>query len=154
MTIWDFQNNLSTTLQAWAAASIGAGLLMQVADDEVIKGVGEQFAGWGLVNMAIATFGKRSAARRRQEPDAFSAAVVTKETRNLQRLLWLNTGLDVLYVLGGLRLAQTKGAEDPRWRGRGLGIVVQGGFLFFFDAIQATALGRQTFEEAQLTEGG
>lgn len=140
MTIWDFQNNLSTMLQGWAASSIGSGLMMSATDEEMVKGMGEQFAGWGLVNMAIATFGKRSAARRRTEPDALTAAVVAKEHRNLQRLLWLNTGLDVLYVLGGLRLAQTKGGDDARWRGRGWGIVVQGGFLLFFDAVQATAL--------------
>ncbi len=80
--------------------------------------------------------------RRRAEPDALSPAVVAKEQRNLQRLLWINTGLDVLYILGGLKLVQTKGAGDARWRGRGWGIVVQGGFLFFFDAFQAMALTR------------
>jgi hypothetical protein len=143
MSIWDFQKNLSTTLQGWAATSIGTGLLMTATDEDMVKGMGEQFAGWGMINLAIATFGKRSAARRRKQPDALSPAVVAQETRNLQRLLWINTGLDVLYVLGGLRLVQTKGAEDARWRGRGWGIVVQGGFLFVFDAIQATALARQ-----------
>lgn len=143
MTIWEFQDNLSTTLQGWAASSIGSGIMMSASDEDVVRGMGEQFAGWGAVNMAIATFGKRSAARRRQEPDALSPAVMAKEQRNLGRLLWINAGLDVLYVLGGLRVVQTKGAEDARWRGRGWGIVVQGGFLFFFDVIQAVALGRR-----------
>lgn len=147
MTIWDFQRNLSTTLQGWAASSISSGLLMTTAREDLVKGMGEQFAGWGAVNMAIATFGKRSAASRRQEPDALTPAVIAKEQRNLARLLWINAALDVLYVLGGLRVVRTKGAADERWRGRGWGIVVQGGFLFFFDVIQALALGRRGRDE-------
>ena len=143
MTIWDFQNSLTTTLQGWAAASIGSGLMMSAADDNFVKGMGEQFAGWGLVNLAIATVGKRSATRHRAEPDAFSPIVMANEHRRLQRLLWVNTGLDVLYVLGGMHLVHTKGADDVRWRGRGWGIMVQGG-LFFFDAVQALALTRDT----------
>ena len=34
------------------------------------------------------------------------------------------------------------GAAEARGRGRGLGIVLQGGFLFFFDLLNALALRR------------
>ena len=54
----------------------------------------------------------------------------------------VNTGLDVLYVLGGWRAMRGRGSADTRWRGRGLGIVLQGGFLFFFDLLNALALRR------------
>jgi hypothetical protein len=46
----------------------------------------------------------------------------------------------VLYVLGGLWLARTKGEDDEFWRGSGWGIVVQGAFLFVFDLIHARQL--------------
>ncbi len=153
MTIWDFQDRLSTTLQGWAASSIGTGLMMTAADEDTVRGMGEQFAGWGAINMAIATFGKRSAAGRREEPNALAPDTLAKEQRNLQRILWVNTGLDVFYVLGGLRLVQTKGREDARWRGRGWGIVVQGGFLFFFDLFQALAVGRLPAASAETERG-
>jgi hypothetical protein len=36
-------------------------------------------------------------------------------------------------VTGGTALALRRGQSDPYWRGAGLGIVVQGGFLLLFD---------------------
>ena len=62
------------------------------------------------------------------------------ESRRLERVLWGNTALDVLYVLGGVWLMQGWGAESPLWRGHGLGVVIQGGFLFFFDLYHAITL--------------
>lgn len=146
MSIWDFQKRLSATLSGWAASSMGSGALMIALGDEYLKGMGEQFAGWGAVNMAIAQFGNRSAARRRTEPDAYTPAVMDEERRKLSRLLWINAGLDVVYVLGGLYMASTRGATDERWRGRGWGIVAQGGFLLAFDVVQALALAGENEE--------
>ena len=100
------------------------------------RGVGEQYVGWGVVNALIALIGRRP-------PAAANMLVeVAAKKRTLSRLLWLNTGLDVLYVLGGWRLMRGRGATNARWRGRGLGIVLQGGFLFFFDLLNALALRR------------
>jgi hypothetical protein len=63
--------------------------------------------------------------------------VLAREARNLRRILLINTGLDVLYVTGGIALALTLGADNPFWRGNGWGVVVQGGFLFAFDLFHA-----------------
>ncbi|MBM4427863.1 MAG: hypothetical protein FJ031_11590 [Chloroflexi bacterium] len=63
-----------------------------------------------------------------------------KETANLKRILLINTALDVFYVAGGIALIFTLGAENPEWRGHGWGIIVQGGFLFFFDLFHALKL--------------
>lgn len=144
MSIWDFQKRLSATLTGWAASSMGTGALMVALGDEYVKGMGEQFAGWGAVNMAIAQVGNRSAAKRRADPDAFAPTVLAEEQRKLSRLLWINAGLDVAYVLGGLYMAHSRGATDERWRGRGWGIVAQGGFLLAFDVVQALALARES----------
>jgi hypothetical protein len=40
-------------------------------------------------------------------------------------------------VLGGVWLIQTWGADAALWRGHGWGVVIQGGFLFFFDFLHA-----------------
>ena len=140
MNLWHFQRRLTNLLLGWAAASIGVGLAVGRGDDAMRRGVGEQFAGWGVVNALIAVIGRRGASRRRSRPEAGAPEAVAAEKRMLSRLLWLNTGLDVLYVLGGRRVMRRRGATNAHWRGRGLAIVMQGGFLFFFDLLNALAL--------------
>ncbi len=142
MKLWHFQRRLTGLLLGWAAASIGVGLAVGRGGDALRRGVGEQYAGWGVVNAIIAIVGRRGAGRRRSRPEGNTPEAIAAEKRMLARLLWLNTGLDVLYVLGGRRVMRGRGAGDTHWRGRGLGIVLQGGFLFFFDLLNALALRR------------
>jgi hypothetical protein len=98
--------------------------------------------GWGAINLAIALFGQRSSNRRRAAADGRSPEVMAREQKKLSRLLWINAGLDILYILGGVWLAQTRGASDPRMLGWGWCIVVQGAFLFVFDLVNALLLAR------------
>jgi hypothetical protein len=51
-------------------------------------------------------------------------------------LLWINTALDVLYVLGGLWWAK-RDSGDGEAKGNGLGVMIQGAFLFVLDLIHA-----------------
>ena len=142
-TIWQFQQNLTRRLLAWSGFSIAAGLGMQLGD-AFWRGVGAQAMGWGAIDALIAWFGRRSAGRKQAKLlDPLSPIVVVKEARNLQRLLWFNTALDVIYVMGGLLLALTKGRTNYTWRGHGWGIIVQGGFLFLFDLYHAMQLSRK-----------
>jgi hypothetical protein len=93
------------------------------------------------VDAAIAVFGARMSKKKQAGiQDSERAEVEAREARWLERVLWINTCLDVLYVLGGVWLAQTMGAESPRWKGHGVGVVIQGGFLFFFDFFHARVL--------------
>lgn len=139
-TIWQFQQILTRRLLAWSGFSIAAGLGMQLGD-VFWRGVGAQAMGWGAIDALIAWFGRRSAERKQAKlPDPLSPVVVVKESRNLQRLLWVNTALDVIYVMGGLLLALTKGRTNRTWRGHGWGIVIQGAFLFLFDVYHALRL--------------
>jgi hypothetical protein len=74
--------------------------------------------------------------------DPLERTWLLSEERSLRRLLLINTGLDVLYVVGGAVLALTLGVGDPTWRGHGWGIVVQGAFLFVFDLFHAQQVPR------------
>ena len=85
-------------------------------------------AGWSALQAGLA--------------DPTKPAHLLREERNLRRLLLINTGLDVLYVAGGVALALTLGASNPTWRGHGWGIVVQGAFLFAFDLIHVRRVPR------------
>ncbi|MDX2161579.1 MAG: hypothetical protein SF162_09660 [bacterium] len=137
MSIWSFQQVLSQRLLAWNIWNFTGGLLMLLSQNAFVQGVGSQFSGWAVINALIAIFGQNGAARRRATlADAETPERRAKEARNLRLILWVNAGLDLLYMLGGWRLL-TRAHNRERLRGVGLGILLQGVFLFVFDVIHA-----------------
>jgi hypothetical protein len=140
MTIWQFSEQVSRRLLAWnvlnfmvgAALTLGAPL---TPDPARRRGLASQFMGWAVINIGIAVFGSLAANRRRASlPNSDAPEVTAKEARNLSRLLWINAGLDVLYMFGGARLQRN---PKPTWSGMGSGIIFQGLFLLIFDIIHA-----------------
>lgn len=140
MTIWEFSKQVSYRLLAWAGLSVFGGLGLIWGKRPFWRGVGVQCVGWGLVDAVIALVGRRST-RRKQRAAETDPAAAGDERRSLARLLWINTGLDVFYVLGGVWLLRKRG-EEASWRGHGWGVIVQGAFLFFFDLWHALRLRR------------
>ena len=141
--IWQFQMGLSARLMRWAGFSIGTGTALALTGERFKQGVGSQFVGWGVIDGLLAFFGAQTAAKQSAEPEAQTPERQTAERRKLRTLLSVNAGLDVLYILGGLWLARTKGEDDEFWRGSGRGIVIQGAFLFVFDLVHALRLQRE-----------
>ncbi len=137
MTFWDFNRLLTSRLMTWAMTSTILGLILS-AFGSFGRGLGSQFVGWAIVNAAIAFFGGRSSENKFTAlgDQAYDPALQAEEARKLRRLLWINFGLDVLYMWGGWRLMTRKGAGG-RTRGTGLGIILQGLFLFVFDGVHA-----------------
>jgi carboxylesterase len=161
INIWKFQISLSKRLLIWAAGSTLAGLVLVVFTSGFWNGFGIQALAWGVIDALIAVFGLwMSRRRRRSVPDAEDPALTEEgvrpsgarpsgvrpsgvqlsENRKLRRTLWINTGLDLLYITGGIVLAATLGRGNPAWRGHGWGIILQGAFLFFFDLIHAQSV--------------
>ena len=141
MTIWDFQTRLTRRLFVWSALSVAFSTLTIFSADNFLRGLAIQCFVWGVIDGAIALFGERASAKKRLiVQGSASAENEAKESRWLSRILWVNTGLDVLYILGGIWLMKTWGAESPLWRGHGVGVVLQGGFLFLFDFFHAVSL--------------
>jgi hypothetical protein len=141
MNIWDFSIRLTRCLLVWSALSVLVSILTVFSSNPFLRGLAIQFLAWGLVDGAIAIYGMRRSTKKQaniQEVDRVE--IESKEARWLSRVLWINTGLDVLYVLGGLWLMQTWGTDNPLWKGHGVGVVIQGGFLFFFDLYHAFSL--------------
>ncbi len=122
-----FAATVTRRLMGWSALSVAAGVPLAASQAPLLRGLGQQFIAWGAIDGAIALAGRWSQ-RRKAEHDAAGEEIAT-----LRRLLLVNAGLDVFYVAGGLALAVRRGQDDPYWRGVGLGIVVQGGFLLAFD---------------------
>jgi hypothetical protein len=141
MDIWQFQMKITDRLGIWAIISMLMGILMSRSSRKEVQGAGKQFLGWGIVNAGIAGVGKISAARQLKNiEDPQAPGIVHQETKKLSRLLWLNSALDILYILGGARLMKRRRDPTKSWYGQGIGIMLQGGFLFFFDLIHVLRL--------------
>jgi hypothetical protein len=122
MTVWKFQEALARRLFLWGGLSLLAGALLALSQSGFWRGVRIQAAGWGAVDAGVATVGLR-AARVRQEGGADQAAEI-KGPLSLRRWLFVNTGPDVIYVMGGAWLAAVKGKQNDSWRWHGVGIVL------------------------------
>lgn len=147
MNIWKFQRDLSRVLGFWGLMNIIGGVLLIAGSGLTsnkrprITAIGIQSAGWGVINALIAYFGFRSSQKKEANlPDPLNEEIQQKESRNLKRLLLINTGLDVLYSLGGASLIWKGDRNRPQIAGHGFGILIQAVFLFFFDLFHAARL--------------
>ncbi len=140
---WQFQQTLTRRLSIGALVSILLGLGMFLLRTPLWNGIAIQFVAWGLIDLLIAQGGAVGTRKRRARLTVEQAAAAApQEARNLARILWINTALDVLYMLGGVLAARFPGASNPLWLGTGIGIFLQGAFLFFFDWFHALRVPR------------
>lgn len=128
-------------LGAWSALSVAvgaAGLAGQAAGAwpaawaPVVLGFSIQCLVWGAIDGAIAALGARDRRRRLAASEPSDTRAGAAFGARLLRLLRLNAGLDVLYVLAGIAVLTLW--RTPEGLGHGLGVIVQGGFLLVFDA--------------------
>jgi len=128
-SIWKFESDLTQRLLVWSYLSVPGGLFLWLTAKDFGRGFGIQAVFWGLVDMLIALFGTRSADRRMATADP------QREANFIRRILWINFGLDVFYILGGVWMILSW--QRDFWQGTGWGIVFQGAFLFLFDLYHA-----------------
>lgn len=137
LNIWQFQRILSQRLKAWNLVNVVIGSLLGLFG-RYWRGFGSQSIGWGLINMGIATLGERSAQHRSTQVDAFLSETMAREAVRLRNILWLNAGLDALYMVAGRSLVQrSRDPEKAMRRGIGRGIMLQGFLLLVFDIYHA-----------------
>jgi len=126
-------------LLLWGAASlfVGTGLLawlrLGARNSTLLEQFAIQTAGWGTAEIALGALARTSLAVR-------DLAGATR----LDRLLWLNLGLDAGYVMLGLALAILgwRLARHLGYVGAGIAIVVQGGALALLDLTFAIQISR------------
>jgi hypothetical protein len=145
--IWKFQKDLSRTLGFWALLNMVGGLLLIFGSGLAsnkrsrLTAIGMQTVGWGVINAMIALFGSRSSQRKEELlPNPQDEEVQLRESNKLKHLLLINTGLDIIYILGGVSLIWRGDRNRPQIVGHGMGIVIQAVFLFFFDLFHARKL--------------
>lgn len=123
----------------WAALSVVSGtavatmIVVRRVQSPLLKHFGLQMVAWGLAIAAIAAFGWYTAQLR----DVSGAA-------RLERLAWMNIGLDAGYVAVGAALALTAWIIARRMAvvGAGVGIVIQGLALLVIDLHFASVISR------------
>ena len=125
-------------LRVWSVASIAVGAPLIVFASGGWQALGLQFVVWGSIDLVIALVGLRDAARKKQAGVFDALESCERERRRTARLLWINAGLDVGYVLVGAWLAS--GDASPVRMGHAIGVLVQGGFLLVFDVVHGVRL--------------
>ena len=126
-------------LLLWGAASllVGTGLLawlrLGARNSTLLEQFAIQTAAWGTAEIALGALARTSLAVR-------DLAGATR----LDRLLWLNLGLDAGYLMLGLALILLgwRLARHLGYVGAGIAIVVQGGALALLDLTFAIQISR------------
>lgn len=91
---------------------------------------------WNAVNLTIAGFGYYNAIH--DDPSTFNALSSLQEQNSIEKILLVNTALDVGYILGGLYMKERSlnvNKNADRLNGFGRAVILQGSFLLVFDAI-------------------
>jgi len=117
-------------LGSWAAFNIIGGGIAYTQTSGVESYFYQMNAGWNLINLAIAM---PNLLKKYKEPESFSKNVDQQHT--IEKILLLNIGLDVAYMVGGAYLNQLSVTADQQemLKGYGNSLILQGGFLFLFD---------------------
>lgn len=126
MLVWSALSILAgTAVLAWLRASL--------RQSDLLRHFAIQTLGWGVAVAAIS-----AVMWARLGPRDLSAAT------RLDRLIWLNIGLDGGFVLVGLTLAVSAWRLGPRLAvvGAGIGIVVQGCALALLNLVIAAQISR------------
>ena len=130
-TFFQWQEWVLGGLMAWGAANVVFGAGGSRARDDMPRQFAWQALTWGAIDLALAVLGRRGARTqgRTATPETTQRAVAS-----FRRVLAINAGLDVVYIVGGSVLVATA-RHDRRRKGVGLGILVQGIFLAVYDAL-------------------
>jgi len=114
----DLARCLGRTLLGWSFSSLVVGLLLYLFSTPLLRGIGLQAILWGFIDVVIASF---TLFKQQDNPAS-----------KLARILLINVGLDVGYQAVGVILIVFLG-QDPFIAGNGIGVIIQGAFLFFLD---------------------
>ncbi|MCC5927368.1 MAG: hypothetical protein JJU41_12495 [Bacteroidetes bacterium] len=113
-------------LLGWGAANMLSGALLIGSD---YQDFGVMNASWGAINTGIAIFALRDS--RSRADSAPSHWQMLRDEQQFNRIVALNTGLDVGYMIAGLAMMQE--GNSSMIRQYGTSVLVQGAFLFAYD---------------------
>jgi len=122
-------------LGSWAVGNMAVGGIGMAQTQGVPHYFHQMNLLWNTVNLGIAVGGYLGAAS--MDPVTGSVEVLSQYNQ-FSKILLLNTGLDVAYVMTGLYLRERSGnvsKHSRRLKGYGNSLMLQGGFLLAFDLV-------------------
>ncbi|MBS3808039.1 MAG: hypothetical protein KGY60_11090 [Bacteroidales bacterium] len=128
------QQNGMLVLGSWAAGNFAVSGYQMTRTKGTTYYFHQMNVFWNTVNMAIAVGGYLGA----NQLGDLSPLELYDEYNNFSKVLLINTGLDVAYVMTGLYLRERSGnvqKHTKRLKGYGNSLMLQGGFLFAFDLV-------------------
>jgi hypothetical protein len=162
--VWDSLNKRRLTINqnhlyvlgSWAAANIVQGSISATNTTGSTRYLHQMNAYWNTVNLAIAGLGIW--ALKMQLRQKITPADLLQEQKTVEKLLLLNSGLDVAYIMTGLYMKE-KGLrlQNDRNIGFGNSLVIQGSFLLVLDLVQYFAHqknGKAIYDQAKKVQWG
>ena len=123
-----------TVLGGWALSNLVIGGVGRQRTEGSIRYFHEMNAGWNVINLGIAALGYLSL----PEVGPTSRLEMLQDLNRTDQVLLFNTGLDLAYIALGYGLWERGRRTDAsRYVGYGQSLMVQGAFLFAFDAALA-----------------
>ena len=137
-TIYNYQQQMLRILLAWGAGNTLLGAPLALSRNQFLRQFGMQAVSWGAIDAILAIFGITNATKKaaHQANGLLEEGAAQEEARSFRRILLINAGLDLLYIAAGLATIIRNPKRADR-QGMGWGIVVQGVFLLFYDALLA-----------------
>ena len=133
------RNQLNKTNMTILAGWAGVNIIQSSISSANAKGSDKAFfqmnTYWNFVNLAVAGIGLYSV--KKVATKKLSLAQNINKQQQLEKILLVNSGLDVGYVFAGLYL-QERGQRlnNDQTQGFGKGVLLQGSFLLVFDVVQ------------------
>jgi hypothetical protein len=128
------ERNSMIVLTSWGGLNLATGLIGWNTTKGESSYFNQMNASWGLINAGIGT-----AALLIHKEKSRTAPSALEASHRTEKVLLLNTGLDVAYVTAGFlfRSESKNNLENAdRFRGFGNSLLMQGGFLLLFDIAQ------------------
>lgn len=124
-----------TILASWAGVNMVQGMVSATNAKGADKYFFEGNAYWNLFNAGIATYGLFQLKKEIGKKYTLAENLVAQQ--KLEKLLLLNTGLDLAYITTGLYLRERGDRlNNDRANGYGGSLILQGAFLLVFDIVQ------------------
>jgi hypothetical protein len=142
------------------ASVVSGGIALSTGSTGQLRYFSQMQVMWGSVNVGIAALGYW---QNRKQPSQLSPFSSLQSQYHTEKVLLVNTGIDLAYMAAGWALMERSQRADQnsdQLMGFGRSILLQGGFLFLYDLIlhQAHVSNRKkfhpTFQKISLASNG
>lgn len=124
----DERQSLEWILFGWGGLNVAAGAAMLPGN---YRDFGGMNLAWGVINMAIVT--PSLFFRESVTPEESPFYHTVREELRFQRIVAINAGLNVSYILSGIGMLHY--GESSRIRQFGSSVMIQGAFLLLYDLV-------------------